>query len=287
MICAKAGVLSENLRIYASEVAFLSSQAYHHANIVQGIVHLISPEKMALIPSISIDHALLEKMNKLKCVRGYFKWSDVGSFDAFFDQFPMDETGNAISAKDLILVGSKNNLVVGGNRMIALIDMENIAIIDTPDALLVSKLGSTQKVKEVVQMLKTKETAVYKTHLREDRPWGGFTVLSSQDKHKVKKLVVNPGKRLSLQKHQQRSEHWVVVAGSGLITLGKEEITIHKNQSIYIPQGEIHRVFNPRDEDLVIIEVQCGDYTGEDDIVRLEDDFNMLRDLEKQICPLN
>ena len=145
-------------------------------------------------------------------------------------------------------------------------------VVDTGDALLVSKKGSSQKVKEVVNEVK-KSTQLHNVHLTAHRPWGTYTVLEEHEGYKIKTIVVKPGKRLSLQKHQHRSEHWTVVSGTAIVTLGKEEIPVRANESIYIPMGEAHRLENAGKLDLVLIEAQIGDYLGEDDIIRLEDDY--------------
>lgn len=276
MICAKAGVILKAMQQHAPQVLSEVKNAYKKVSITGNstLTYKIPIEEMEKITSISIDHALLEKMDHLKFVSGKFQWSDVGCFDSLFTQLPKDGAGNAVAAKHFVAVDSKSNLIIGGHRMISTIDVDNLVIVDTPDALLISKLGSTQKVREVVQKLKNTDTTVHKTHPEENRPWGSFTVLESNSNYKVKRIVVTPGKRLSLQKHQFRSEHWVVVSGTALVTIGTEQRTLYPNQSVFIPLGELHRVQNPGETDLVLIEVQYGNYTGEDDIIRIEDDFN-------------
>jgi len=275
MICAKAGVLLNAMQIHAPEILEMTAHAYQRASMsdASSSICKISMADMEKIPSISIDYALLEKMSNLRVVAGNFSWSDVGSFDALFTQLSKDDEGNALAARHFVSIDAKNNLIIGNKRLISAIDVENLAIVDTPDALLISKLGSTQKVRAVVDELKSLKTTLHQTHLEESRPWGSFTVLESHETFKVKRIVVTPGKRLSLQKHQFRSEHWVVVQGKALVTVGNEEKLLHPNHSIFIPLGEIHRIENPGDEDLILIEVQYGSYTGEDDIIRLQDDF--------------
>ncbi|MDP1880387.1 MAG: mannose-1-phosphate guanylyltransferase/mannose-6-phosphate isomerase [Parachlamydiaceae bacterium] len=276
MICAKANVLLNALKTHVNNVLKDSEFAIQNAKIskeVESMVYRITEECMIQMPSISIDHALLEKLNSLRCIRGHFQWSDIGAFDAIYNHLLKDHEGNSVNAKNIVSIDSKNNFIIGNHRMISTIDIEDLVIIDTPDALLVSKAGSTQKVREVVSQLKDLTTQLHKTHLEEQRPWGSFTVLDSLERSKVKRIVVKPGKRLSLQKHRYRNEHWVIVEGTALMTLGKEMLTLTPNQSVYIEQGEIHRVENIGSNDLVIIEVQYGSYTGEDDIIRIEDDF--------------
>lgn len=276
MLCTKAGVLLQAMEKYAPEVLTAVKRTHERATVLhKGDSSLLtfSREWMEQIPAISLDYALLEKMTDLKLVIGDFEWSDVGSFDSLFIQLTKDEKGNAGKAHHLS-VGSTDNLVMGNQRLIATIEVENLVVVDTPDALLIAKRGSTQKVREVVNQLGASHAHLKKTHVEETRPWGGFTVLESFDNWKVKRLTVEPGKRLSLQKHQHRSEHWVVVAGHALVTIGNAEQLLYPNQSVFIPLGELHRIENPGEELLVIIEVQCGAYTGEDDIVRYQDDFS-------------
>jgi mannose-1-phosphate guanylyltransferase len=275
MICAKAGVLLKAMEKHAPEILRACRNAYKNAASAEKdpAVCRIAYNDMMQIPSDSIDYALLEKMHALKIVAAGFSWSDVGSFDALYMQLTKDGEGNALAAKHFVSIDSRNNLIIGNQRMISTIDVENLAIVDTPDALLISRLGSTQKVRAVVNELKTLNTTLHQIHIEEERPWGCFTVLEASETYKVKRIVVSPGKRLSLQKHQYRSEHWVVVTGEALVTVGNEQKRLQPNQSVYIPLGEIHRIENPGEADLVIIEVQCGTYTGEDDIIRLQDDF--------------
>lgn len=288
MICVKPRVFLQVMQKYASHILIPARKAYEKAQKVtcEQPVCNISLEEMAFIPSESIDYALLEKMPNLKVVTGAFKWSDVGSFDSLFSHLPKDQEGNAIGKGGFSVVGSKNNLIIGNKRMISTIDVEDLIIVDTPDALLISKVGSTQKVKEIVHHLKMSGQTLHKTHAEEIRPWGSFTVLEAEEKFKVKRIVVTPGKRLSLQKHHHRSEHWVVVAGSARVTVGQEQKLLHPNQSVYIPLGEIHRIENPGTIDLILIEVQYGEYTGEDDIVRIEDDFQRVPAKEASLAKI-
>lgn len=273
MICVKPRILLQELKKHSPHIYEPAINAYERAAKTNN-QRKILPGEMEGIPSESIDNALLEKIETLKCVRGEFEWNDIGSFDSLFSHLPKDYKGNAVDAKSVFSLDSNHNLVLGNNRMISLIDVKDLVIVDTPDALLISKLGSTQKVKEVVQSLKKGNTSLHRDHIEDYRPWGYFTVLESEEKYKVKKLLVNPGKRLSLQKHQHRSEHWIVVKGTAIVTIGKEEKTVRENEHFFIPKGEIHRIYNPGKSDLLIIEVQYGEYTGEDDIIRIEDDFS-------------
>jgi mannose-1-phosphate guanylyltransferase len=185
-----------------------------------------------------------------------------------------DDKGNT-KLENHININSKNNMIFS-DKVVATIDIEDLIVVDTDDALLISKKGSSQKVKNVVEELSKKGeefSTLTQIHTTAYRPWGSYTVLEEMDGFKVKKIIVKPGKRLSLQKHFHRSEHWVVVSGSAFVTKGEKEFFVKPNESIYISMGEIHRLENRGKVDLVIVEIQVGDYLGEDDIVRLEDDY--------------
>jgi len=153
------------------------------------------------------------------------------------------------------------------------VDIEDLMIVDTADALLIAKKGSGQKVKQIVARLKEEKNDLHNIHMTAHRPWGTYTILEESAPYKIKRIVVKPGKRLSLQKHRHRNEHWIVVSGTATVTVGNETKKVLTNESTYIPMGELHRLENCESTDLVIIEAQVGDYLGEDDIIRVEDDF--------------
>jgi len=201
------------------------------------------------------------------------KWNDLGSFESLHDVIEKDENNNTLKP-DYISIDSKNNLIISKERLVATVDVEDLLVVDTKDALLISKQGSGQRVKEVVNRLKEIGSDLHANHVTSHRPWGTYTILEESTGYKIKRIVVKPGKRLSLQKHYHRSEHWVVVNGTANVQVGEKEQVIRTNESIYIPIGDIHRLHNPGNVDLVLIEVQVGQYLGEDDIVRLEDDFS-------------
>lgn len=229
-------------------------------------------ELMRAIPSDSIDYAVMEKSKGIKVVPADMGWSDLGSFDALYDALPKDKEQNTLDAQAMYL-NSHRNLVVSGKRLVATIDVDDLIVIDTPDAVLVTKRGSSQKVKDVVGALKEKKSELTHTHTTAHRPWGSYTVLQEAANFKVKRIVVKPGARLSLQKHTHRSEHWIVVEGIAQVTVGEKTFALERNQSTYIPMGEVHRLENREPTDLVLIEAQVGSYVGEDDIVRLVDDY--------------
>jgi len=274
MFCFKAGIFLEELHKYSPEIYDTCKLAFDN-KIIQNLTLRIQHSQMEAIPSESIDYAVMEKSNKVKVVPSNIDWSDLGSFDALYAELPHDANGNAsqsIQHSKLIIQNSENNLIIS-DKQVAAIDIEDLIIIDTADALLVSKKGSSQKVKEVVKQLKEQNSSLPNIHVTAHRPWGTYTILDESDGYKVKRIVVKPGKRLSLQKHHHRSEHWIVVSGTAVVTRGAETYTVNANESTYIPIGEVHRLENVGKIPLVMIEAQVGEYVGEDDIVRLEDDF--------------
>jgi mannose-1-phosphate guanylyltransferase len=265
MFCFKAGIFLEELKKYSPEIYESSLLAYNNAKSDEMI--RISHNDMVAIPEDSIDYAVMEKSDRVKVIPSDIGWSDLGSFES------LDNEIN--SSKNVISLDSKNNLVLS-TKQVATIDVDDLIIIDTADALLISKKGSSQKVKDVVKKLKEDKSELPNIHVTVHRPWGTYTVLDESNGYKVKRIVVKPGKRLSLQKHHHRSEHWIVVSGTALVTRGSEEYPIQANESTYIPIGEIHRLENVGKIPLVMIEAQVGEYVGEDDIVRIEDDFKRM-----------
>ena len=270
MFLFKAGVFLDELQTYAPEVYLTCKDAYENAN-KESIIR-IKHDDMALIPEESIDYAVMEKSDKVKVVPSDIAWSDVGSFDALYEELPKDAYGNTAN-ENHISIDSKNNLVYGSERKIATIDIEDCIIVDTGDALLISKKGSSQKVKKVVEKLKEQQSELHNIHLTGHRPWGTYTILEDSAGYKIKRIEVKPGKRLSLQKHYHRNEHWIVVSGTATVTVGEETRLIRPNESTYIKMGEAHRLANEGIIPVVLIEAQVGEYTGEDDIIRIEDDF--------------
>ncbi|MBD3808391.1 MAG: mannose-1-phosphate guanylyltransferase/mannose-6-phosphate isomerase [Epsilonproteobacteria bacterium] len=270
MFLFKAGVFLEELQKYSPAIYEASLEAFNNASKDELI--RIKHIDMANIPEDSIDYAVMEKSSKVKVVPSDIAWSDVGSFDALYEELPRDENGNTQNPNH-ISIDSKNNLIYGCERKIATIDIEDCIIVDTGDALLISKKGSSQKVKNVVAKLKEQNSQLHHIHLTAHRPWGTYTVLEDTSSYKIKRIVVKPGKRLSLQKHFHRNEHWIVVSGTATVTVGSETRLVRPNESTYIKMGEIHRLENQGKIPVVLIEAQVGEYTGEDDIVRIEDDF--------------
>lgn len=273
MFCFKAGVFLQELKQHAPQMYDACLQAFEETE--KGEFLRIPTDAMQAIPEDSIDYAVMEKSQHVKVVPSDIGWSDVGSFEALSAELPCDENGNT-QTEHSVLLNAKNNLILGQNRLISLVDVENLMVIDTDDALLIAPKGSGQKIKQVVDLLKQQGSELPKIHQTAHRPWGTYTVLESEDKYKIKRIVVKPGKRLSLQKHLHRSEHWVVVSGTATVTVGDKTQLVRPNESTYIPIGEKHRLENNGQLDLILIEAQVGEYTGEDDIIRFEDNYGRI-----------
>lgn len=264
MFCFKAGVFLEEMRNFAPDIVNSVENAIKNSQNDANILK-INPAEMDEIEDISIDYALMQRSMKIKMVALDVGWSDVGSFD---------ELGKKLeNSKELFEIGSENNFVIT-NKPTALIDAKDLIVINTKDALMVAKKGSSQKVKEVYGHFKKHMPEICDAHTKVFRPWGSYEVLEDSAGYKIKKIIVKPGKRLSLQKHFKRNEHWIVVSGRAFVTIDSKNFYLEQNESTYITKGQIHRLENQEKSDLVIIEVQTGEYLGEDDIVRLNDDYN-------------
>ena len=258
MFCFKAGVFLEELQKYTPTIYDASKIAFENAIKLQDKTIKIKESDMLKITEESIDYAIMEKSDRAKVIFSDIDWSDVGSFDALAEVLPNDAHNNFIFS----------------TKQTELIDVKDLIIVDTADALLISKKGSSQKVKEVVARLKQEESHLPNIHLTGYRPWGTYTILEESSGYKIKNIVVKPEKRLSLQKHYHRNEHWIVLSGSATVTIEDKTFIVSPNESTYIKAGQLHRLENKGKLPLVMIEVQVGEYTGEDDIVRFDDDFN-------------
>jgi mannose-1-phosphate guanylyltransferase / mannose-6-phosphate isomerase len=231
-----------------------------------------------LLPEISIDYAVMEKSKKMAVIPCDFGWSDIGCWKMLSNLVPADDNGNRVKG-EVLLQDTYNSYIESDNRLVAAIGIDNVIVIDTPDALLIANKSHSQEVKQVYSQLKNQGHASYKIHSTVHRPWGTYTVLEERAQFKIKRLVVKPGASLSLQMHYYRSEHWIVVCGIAKVTSGKGELLIHKNESTFIPAGLMHRVENPGLLELVMIEIQSGEYLGEDDIVRFEDKYGRVEEV--------
>ncbi len=249
---------------------FMKECELHQPELVK-LFELPVEEAYSKLPEISVDYGIMEKTKKAAVVKLNSFWSDVGSFDSLYEIFEKDESGNAIRG-ECIALNSRNNLVFGG-RLAAIIGVEDLVVVDTKDAVLVCNRHDSQQVREIVEILKKRNDKRAEVHRTAYRPWGSYTVLEENQFYKIKRLTVKPKKRLSLQKHYHRSEHWVVVKGTAKITVDGEERLLRNGESTFIPAGTIHRLENPGLIPLEVIEVQIGEYLDENDIERFEDDF--------------
>lgn len=231
----------------------------------------IPAQEFTKVPDISVDYAVMERSRNVAVVPADFGWSDIGSWVAVKELTQADNSGNRIESGSAIFVDSQNTYVRSEDRLVATVGVNNLMIIDTPDALLVADPAKAQEVKRVVVQLKKQGNEAYKLHRTVLRPWGSYTVLGEGKRFKLKRIEVKPGASLSLQMHHHRSEHWIVVSGMAKVVNGDQELFVRANESTYIPAGCQHRLENPGVLDLILIEVQSGDYLGEDDIVRFQD----------------
>jgi len=224
------------------------------------------------MPSISIDYAVMERSKKAAVLPIDILWSDVGSWDSLPEVIKPDSEGN-VKVGDVLALDTTKTIVMGEKRLISTIGLKDLIIIDTTDALLIVKRGQAQRVKEVVDLLKERKRKEVVEHTTTYRPWGSYTVLEEGPRYKIKRIVVKPGHKLSHQLHYHRSEHWIIVKGTAKVTLGKKASIVHENESTYVPKSTTHRLENPGKVPLEMIEVQNGEYVGEDDIVRFNDKY--------------
>ena len=227
-------------------------------------------------PGISIDYGIMEKSGRVAVIPLNIKWSDLGSFDTFYDEYERDGNGN-ISFDDNILINSSNNLLyTDNNKTVALVGVEDLIVVDEKDALLICKKDQSQHVKKVVNKLKDNNDPRADIHLTTYRPWGSYTILEEGPFYKLKRITVLPNKKLSYQFHLHRSEHWIVVKGTAKVTVENEEYFVRSGESTFVKSGYKHRLENMGKVLLEVIEVQFGEYLEEDDIVRFEDDFGRI-----------
>ncbi len=232
----------------------------------------LDPKAFAEVPSQSIDYGVMERTDKAAVVPVDMGWSDVGSWSALHQETAQDGAGNTILG-DVMALDTENTYVRSEKQLTAVIGMKNAIVVVTPDAVLVADKAHDQSVKKIVEELKAKGRSEATAQVRTYRPWGWFQNIDEGQRFKVKRICVKPGAQLSLQKHWHRSEHWVVVTGTAIVTRGDEEYQLRENESTFLPAGTIHRLSNPGQVDLHMIEVQSGEYVGEDDIVRIADNY--------------
>jgi mannose-1-phosphate guanylyltransferase / mannose-6-phosphate isomerase len=280
-----AGGYSWNASIFLFPVAlFLDELSAFEPAIVPGCESALARGKndlfffrldadtFAKVPNRSIDHAIMERTDKAAVVPVDMGWSDVGSWSALHAVSQTDANGNALIG-DVLAIDAQDSYIRSDKQITAVLGAKNLTVVVTTDAVLVADKSRDQDVKLIVEQLKSKKRAEATQHARTYRPWGWFQTMDEGPRFKVKRLCVKPGGQLSLQKHAHRSEHWVVVTGKAWVSCDGEDFFLHENESTFIPAGSVHRLANPWTEDLHMIEVQSGSYVGEDDIVRLADDY--------------
>ena len=271
----KASVWLNALEQFRPDIAYATQNAWRYKTVDN---HFLRPDKEAFkaIPAESVDCAVIEHLPNsaisIKMVPLDAGWNDLGSWNAVWETSPTTNEGNAVSG-DVVLVDSTNNFVHASSRIVGLVGVNDIVVVETPDAILVADKESSQDVKKLVERLKLSGREEAGFHRKVLRPWGWYDSIDEGMNFKVERIQVAPGASLSLQKHYQRAEHWIVVKGTAEVTCGDNVFTLTENQSTYIPLGEVHRLSNPGKLALEIIEVQSGNYTGEDDIVRYEDKY--------------
>lgn len=264
-----AGLLLSEAEAFEPVIADAARAAVAAATSDIGFLRL-DPAAFKSAPAKSIDFAVLERTRHAAVVRGSFGWSDVGSWDALHEIGLADENGN-VSVGSVTLLDSTNSFVRSEGPLVTGIGLSGVSVIATDDAVLVMPTDRSQDVKELVSTLKASKRNEVEEHLTMHRPWGTYQTVCRGDRFQVKKIVVEPGGVLSLQKHHHRAEHWIVVRGTAEVTLAERKFTVNENESTYIPIGGVHRLANPGRIPLELIEVQTGSYLGEDDIHRFED----------------
>lgn len=278
MFCFTSGAILQHMRLHCPAIldqciaCFQASTTETRTNVTQ---IRLEPTTFKQVPELSIDYAVLEPASKnssvavVPCAMG---WNDVGSWNVLGNLSTPDDSGNRVEG-DVLFHKSTNCYVMSQNRLVGAVGVDNLIIIDTPDALLVTNKEHAQEVKHIYSELKTRGHDTHKIHKTVHRPWGSYTVLEEGPNFKIKRIEVKPGASLSLQMHHHRSEHWIVVRGMARVFNDDQEILLSTNQSTYIPAGHKHRLENPGVLNLVMIEVQSGEYLGEDDIIRFEDHY--------------
>jgi mannose-1-phosphate guanylyltransferase/mannose-6-phosphate isomerase len=273
IFCFTAGAMLHEMQAHCPDILESTKRCIEHSRGATGEAYSqleLNADLFKAVPDDSIDYAVMEKSNQVAVVPCKIGWSDIGSWVALGDLTAADANGNRVQGQAL-LHRTVNCTIQSDDRIVGTVGVENLIIVDTDDAVLVANKASAQDVKHLYAELKTMGYEAHKTHRTVHRPWGTYTVLGEGDGFKVKRIEVKPGASLSLQMHQHRSEHWVVVSGTATVFNGEQEICLQPNQSTYIPAGNKHRLINPGTTCCTMIEVQSGEYVGEDDIVRFED----------------
>jgi mannose-1-phosphate guanylyltransferase/mannose-6-phosphate isomerase len=275
MFIVRASVWIKALRLFRNDILNSTRLAFELSSIDHQFIRP-DTDLFKQIPNESIDYSVIEKCPgsefSIKVIPLDVGWNDLGAWSAVWQIGDKDQNGNLIKG-DALVEASENNLIYSSHRLVTAVGVNNLVIIETADAVMVADRSQSQFVKKIVSKLSDQEREEFTLHRKVSRPWGWYDTIDAGDKFKVKRIQVKPGASLSLQKHELRAEHWVVIKGVAEITNGHKVFTLVENQSTYIPAGEVHRLRNLSDNILEIIEVQSGSYLGEDDIIRLEDRY--------------
>ena len=255
------------VRLFAPEIAAGTEQGYDSA-----LAHF------AAMPSISVDYAIMEKAPNVAVVPMDLTWSDMGSWDSYAESQTPDSDGNILRG-NVVALGTRNAVVVGDKRLVTMLDVSDLIVVDTDDAVLVTRRGASQDVKALQEQLEKRGCPEAFDHLEVIRPWGRYRVLEHSERFKIKSIIVNAGGKLSLQLHRHRSEHWVIIRGDAEVTVGDRTFMVHEGESAFVPVGTLHRLANRGTVPLEIIEVSNGEYIREDDIERYDDDYGRMSPL--------
>jgi len=279
MFLFKASRYLEELNKFRPDIYSACERAFQSLAVDLDFMRLDN-ETFSASPADSVDYAVMEKTADAVVLPLAAGWNDVGAWSALWEVHPQNADGN-VQIGDVLTENAKNCYLHATNRLIAAVGVEDLVVVETADAVLVSKRDQVQDVKEIVGQLKQQNRSEALLHRRVNRPWGAYEGIDVGERFQVKRITVNPGASLSLQKHHHRAEHWIIVKGTAEVTCGEKVLLLAENQSTYIPLGEVHRLANPGQIPLEMIEVQSGSYLGEDDIVRLEDNYGRKADQEQ------
>lgn len=271
MFVFKVNCFLQEMSLYASDILETCKVAISDSKKDMDFIR-VSKDKFSLCRSESIDYAVMEKTQKAAVVPLDAKWSDIGSWSALWEIQKHDDCGNAIKG-DVICLDSNNNYINAEHRLVTVLGLDDLIIVETKDAILITDKDHVQDVKKVVEKIKLQERTEHLSHREVYRPWGKYDSIDASERYQVKRITVKPGEKLSVQMHHHRSEHWIIVSGTAKVCKGQEQLLLTENQSVYIPVGEIHALENPGKIPLELIEVQSGAYLGEDDIVRFDDRY--------------
>lgn len=262
-----SGIFLFNTEVFFKELEEYSPEIFNKAQDIEALLHDYDS-----LENISIDYALMEKTSNLSVFPFEKGWMDLGSWKSVYEILEKDGSGNAMKG-DVLSFETEGSLIYGQDRLVTVLGLRNMLVVDTKDALLVADKDRAEDVKGIVDLLRKTGRPEAEIHQRVYRPWGHYTLLESGHRYKVKRISVYPGKRLSLQLHHHRAEHWIVVKGAARITKDSQVLLIHENESIYVPKSTRHRLENPGKVDLELIEIQTGEYVEEDDIIRMDDEY--------------